>query len=91
MAEVASQPPGTPNGGAAMAGAAAAQLATPPSALQGPGDALDSPDFDAVKFLNEMFPTGTLSLNIILLPHCNAALGTFSPAVQHAGMLHGNC
>jgi hypothetical protein len=60
MAEVASQPAGTPNGGAAMAGAAAAQLAMPPLALQGrPGDALDSPDFDAVKFLNEMFPTGT--------------------------------
>ena len=59
MAEVASQPPDTPNGGAALAGAAAAQLATPPPALQGrPGDALDSPDFDAVKFLNEMFPTG---------------------------------
>ena len=60
MAEVAGQPAGTPNGGAAMAAGAAAQLATPPSALQArPGDALDSPDFDAVKFLNEMFPTGT--------------------------------
>jgi hypothetical protein len=59
MAEVASQPAGTPNGGAAAATAAAAQLATPSSTLQGrPADALDSPDFDAVKFLNEMFPTG---------------------------------
>lgn len=63
MAEVASrpvQPAGTPNGSAAGA-AMAAQFGTPSSALQGrPADALDSPDFDAVQFLNEMFPTGEL-------------------------------
>ena len=30
----------------------------PEAAAQRPADALDSPDFDAVKFLNDMFPTG---------------------------------
>lgn len=50
MAELASQQ-------AAPAGTV--QPGTPSSALQGrPANALDSPDFDAVKFLNEMFPTG---------------------------------
>lgn len=64
MAEVASPPAapaGMQNGAAAAAAvqASAAQSAATASALQGrPGDALDSPDFDAVKFLNEMFPTG---------------------------------
>ncbi len=57
MAEVAAQPGsgGSPHGG----GAGAAMAPATPSALPGrPTDALDSPDFDAVKFLNEMFPTG---------------------------------
>lgn len=32
-------------------------------------DALDSPDFDAVKFLNDMFPTGAFEISIQRLLH----------------------